>query len=120
MSFARRLSAGVKRHLSNINEMRDRQVVAAEQRARVRMARAKTRADKEKAKLQLEREKLKIQKEVYEAKIATQKAKIALKKARKEAGDLTIGERLGQTYRAFAKPKRRTSTRKKATRRRSK
>ena len=103
-----------------IQALHDRRVREAEDRATASLARARTQADREKAKQKLAREKIALQRELYEAKTATQKAKTAMEKARKEAGDLTVGEKLGafgrQLYYGKRKPaKRRVVRRKKAT-----
>ena len=103
MNFAQKLSGGVRKHLSNLNDMYDRRVKAAEDKARVRMEQAKTKTEREKAKLKLAREKIALKRELYEARIATNKAKSAMEKARKEAGDLTVGERIGGGLRAFGR-----------------
>jgi len=115
--FTLMVTAATKRHLANLRGMHDRRVKEAEARAKAKMAIAQTKAEREKAKMALEREKLNLKRELYEARIATQKAKTAVKKARLEAGDLTIGERLEATYRAFTKPKRR-AVRRPATKKR--
>ena len=115
MSFAQRLSGGVRKHLSNLTGLYDRQVKAAEERAKASLERAKTKTEREQAKQKLAREKLALKREYYEAKTATQRAKVAMQKARKEAGDLTMGERLSTFGRAFyygSKKKRRTIKRK--------
>ena len=96
MSFAQKLSSEVRKHMSNLNRMHDERVARAEARAREQLAKAKTNTDREKVKLQLQREKMQAKQELYEAQTATKKAKTAMEKARKEAGDFTIGERVGQ------------------------
>ncbi len=109
----------LQKQLSNLREMHDRRVKEAEARAEASMARAKTKVEREKAKLKLAREKLQLKKELYEAKTATVKAKAAVAKARKEAGDLTLGERLGsleaggmRMYKMLVGPKRRPAKKK--------
>lgn len=123
MSFAQELSSRVKRHLSNLKRLYDERVDRATARARKQLATAKTKTAKETIKLQLQRDKMDAKKELYEAQIATQKAKDALEVARKEAGDLTLGERFSKVARSFgrvtkstykglvAPPRRRTSRR---------
>ncbi len=113
MNFAQKLSSTVKGQLSYLKSAHDRRVAEAEARAQLKLAKARTETERARAKLVLEREKLVLKRELYEAKTATLKAKAAVKKARLEAGDLTIGERLGATYRAFVKPKRRVAKRRK-------
>ena len=125
MSFTQKLAAGVKKHMSNLRKAYNNQMAAADARARADMAKTTTKLEREKVKTKLAREKLAIKKELYEAEAATRKAKTALEKARKEAGDLTTGEKLEQSFRAVyrgikGKKKRttkRTTTRKKARRR---
>ncbi len=126
MNFTQKLAAEVKKHLANLREAHDRRVDRATAKARRELAVAKTRTEKEKIKLQLQRDKMDAKKELYEAQVATQKAKKALEVARKEAGDLTLGERLSRAGRSFgrsakstwaalaAQPKRRTPRRKPA------
>ncbi len=103
MSFTQKLSAGVKKHMANLKEMHDQRVQAAEDRARRQLAAAQTKTEREKVKLQLRRDLMAAKKELYEAQTAARQAKTALEKARKEAGDLTMGERLGQVGRGVGK-----------------
>ena len=103
-----------------IQALHDRRVREAEERAKASLARARTQAEREKAKQKLAREKIALKRELYEAKAATQKAKTAMEKARKEAGDLTVGERAAEfgrmLYYGKRKPaKRRVVRRKKST-----
>ena len=113
MRFTQRLSAGVKGHLSNLKDMHERRVEAAEAKAKRELAEARTKTDRQKVLLKLKREKLSAKKELYEAQLATKKAKKAVEKARKEAGDLTVGERIGAFGKAlYGKPKRRATRRK--------
>ena len=115
MSFAQKLSAGVRKHLSNLQDMHDKQVKAAEERAKASVERARTKTEREQAKQKLAREKLALKREYYEAKTATHKAKTAMQKARKEAGDLTVGERVyafGHNLYYGPKKKRKTTKRK--------
>ena len=121
MGFLQNLRTTTQRHLRNLQDAHDRRVEAAEERAKAQLARARTKAEREKAKLSLQREKLVLKRELYEAKIATNKAKAAVAKARKEAGDLTVGEVMARTYRSFAKatPKRRVVRRRKAVARKT-
>jgi len=95
MGISQRISTIVKKQLASIQSAHDRRLVEAEARARSKLAKAKTTQARELAILQLQREKMALSKELSEAKLATQKAKTAAEKARKEAGDLTVGERLG-------------------------
>ena len=120
MSFTQKVSSGVKKHLSNLKNAYDGQVKAAEVRAQAKIALAKTKLERELAKLQLQRDKVALKKELYEAQIATRKAEVALKAARLEAGDLTIPERIEATYRAFMKPKRQPTVRRKTPTRKRK
>ena len=126
MNFAQKLSATVKTQLAGIQSAHDKRVVEAEARARRNLAKARTKQERDLTMLQLQREKLALRRELSEAKVATQKAKFATEKARKEAGDLTVGERLGVfgarlgkqatgAYRALEKsqrPKRKRAVRK--------
>ena len=110
MKFAKKLSAGVKKHLSYLKGLYDKRIELAESRARQQLGKAQTKVAREKVMLQLKRDKMTAKKELYEAQIATKRAKTALEKARKEAGDLTISERAMGIYQLFAgKPKRRGS-----------
>ncbi len=124
MSFTQKVSAGVRKHLSNLKSAYDQQVKNAEARAQAKIALARTKQERELAKLQLQRDKIALKKELYEAWIATRNAAVALKKARLEAGDLTISEKLAATYKAFMKsqkqPRRSTARRKTGTKKRSK
>ena len=103
MSFMQRLSATTTRHMDSLKALHARRVAEAEARARRKIAEARTKTEKERAKLVLEREKLALRQELYEAQTATRKAKDAVKKARLEAGDLTVGERLGIVGRQVSK-----------------
>ena len=108
MKFAQKLATGVRKHLSNLKRLYDRRIQLAEARAQRQLADAKTKTAREKVRLQLSREKMLARKELYEAQIATQNAKKALEKARKEAGDLTVGERMITIYRSLqGKPQKR-------------
>jgi len=111
MSFAQKLATGVKKHMVNLQKAYENQIAAADARARASMAKTKTKAEREKVKTKLAQEKLAIRRELYEAQAATKKAKVALEKARKEAGDLTMGERLEQTLRATYRGIKGTKTR---------
>jgi len=131
MNFVQRVSSIVKKHIASIEAAYDRRVAEAEVRARHKLDRARTKQERELAMLQLRRDKATLRKELSEAKVATYKAETAAKKARREAGDLTVGERLGAVgsrlgretvgvYRALEKaqrPKRRRTTRKVTKRR---
>jgi len=123
MSLTQRLATKVKAHMVNLQKAYNNQMAAADARARASMAKTKTKADREKVKAKLAQEQLAIKRELYEAQAATKKAKVSLEKARKEAGDLTMGERLEQTLKATYRglrgtkpPKRtkRTTARKRA------
>ncbi len=109
MSFKQKLTSGVKRHLGNLKKAYDNRVAIAEAKARRDLAKAQTKSQREQAMLKLKREKMRAKQDLYEARIATQKAKRSLEKARKEAGDLSIGERLFNTYKAFTKTKKRVT-----------
>ncbi len=120
MNFAQRLSQGVRRHLNKLDELHEKQVKVIEDKARRQLAQAQTKTEREKVLLQLQREKMKSKQELYESQVATRKAKEALEKARKEAGYLTVGERLRQfgselsrggaaLYKGLEKQSRRTS-----------
>ena len=109
MSIMQRMKGTVQK----LQDMHDCRVREAEERAKRKVAEARTKTEKEKAKLQLQREKMALKREFYEAKIATQKAKLATERARKEAGDLTIGERLKKVGQEFYRGKpRKTISRK--------
>ena len=120
MRFTQRLSAGVKRHLSTLKRMYDYQVEAAEKRAQASLERARTKTEREKAKQKLAREKLALKREYYEAKVATSRAKVAMQKARKEAGDLTVGERLTTFGRQLYYGPKKTRKKKRVIRRKPK
>ncbi|KKN59665.1 hypothetical protein LCGC14_0539920 [marine sediment metagenome] len=119
MNFTQKISAGVKKQLSNLKSAYDQRVKNAEVRAQAKIALARTKQERELALLQLQRDKIALKKELYEARIATKNAAVALKKARLEAGDLTISERLAATYKAFMKsqkqPRRSTATKRKTS-----
>jgi len=100
MGFSQKLAAGVKKHMGNLRKAYDNQMAVADARARADMAKTKTKADREKVKAKLAQEKLAIQRELYEAQAATKKAKVALEKAKREAGDLSMGERFEQSLRS--------------------
>jgi len=122
MSFAQKLSSGVQKHMAHLKAMYANRVAAAEARAQQRLANARTKTEKELVKLQLVRDKMSAKKELYEAQVATRRAREALEKARKEAGDLTLGERLGVMGKDLQrrlwqpqKPTRRQAVRKRAS-----
>ena len=94
MSFTQDLSAMVNKQLKNLQDARDRQAKAAEERARVKLAKARTDIEKEKVKLQLIRERAALDKELYEARTATIRAKEAVQRARKESQDVGGGGQL--------------------------
>ena len=119
MSFMQTLRSRTNQHLDRLQRARDRRVDAADNRAKESVATARTKADKEKARQKLKREKIAIDRELVEAKIATNKARAALAKAKKESGDVGVGEQIMRTYRAFTKPKRanrRSTTKKRVVR----
>ncbi len=132
MGFTQLLATKVKKHLANIKAAHDRRLGEAIIRARRDLAKATTRAQREKVLLHLKQDKANLKRELYEARLATQKAETAVKKARREAGDLTFGERLGvagrrlgrdtlSTYRALTTPdKPRRKTQRRATTKRAK
>lgn len=107
MDFKQKVSVAVRRHMANLQTMYNERVRTAEARARFRLSNAKTKTEKGKIKLQLERERLDAKKELYEAQIATRTARAAVEKARKEAGDLTLSERVEKTYWYFMKASKR-------------
>ena len=107
MDFKQKVSVATRRHMANLQKMYNERVRTAEVRAKYRLASAKTKTEKGKIKLQLERERLDAKRELYEAQIATKKAKVAVEKARKEAGDLTLTERVEKTYKYFMKGSKR-------------
>lgn len=119
MSFTKDLAAKVKKHLQYLQQLRDRRIARATVRSRQRLKVAKTVTERRKIKLALEREKAATELELYEAVTATKKAKRAAEIARKEAGDLTFGERLSKGAKTFYKglvtpPKRHQRITKKA------
>lgn len=103
MDFKQKVSVAVRRHMANLQKMYNERLRTAEARARTRLAFAKTKTERKKIQLQLERERLDAKKELYEAQIATRNARAAVEKARKEAGDLTLSERVEKAYRYFMK-----------------
>ena len=121
MQWSQRVSSMVRKHLANIQAAHDRRVDEAVARARRQLDSARTTQERKLVVLQFQRERAALGKELSEAKIATRRAKEAAEKARREAGDLTFGERLGTlgsglarearaTYRGLSKataPKRR-------------
>ncbi len=135
MSFATAIADLARAHMARLKKAYDNRIVVAEERARRRMQVARTKTDREKIKQQLEQERLTARRELYEAQIATKKAKIAtnkakeaLDRARKEAGDLTVGERAQRMgsevgrgtaafYKALTGTSKRRSTRRKTKRR---
>ena len=103
MDFKQKVSVAVRRHMANLQKMYNERVRTAEARARFRLSNAKSKTAKGKIKLQLERERLQAKQELYEAQIATRNARAAVEKARKEAGDLTLSEKMEKTYKYFMK-----------------
>ncbi len=120
MSFTKDLAAKVKKHLQYLQQLRDRRIARATVRARQRLKVAKTVTERRKIKLALEQEKAATELELYEAITATKKAKRAAEIARKEAGDLTFGERLSKgaktLYKGLVTPPKRRITKKAKTR----
>ena len=107
MSFKQLVSVATRRHMDNLRAMYNARIRTVEARAQFRLENAKTKTAKGKIKLQLERDRLDAKRELYEAQIATKKAKVAVEKARKEAGDLTLTEMVGKTYKYFMKGSKR-------------
>lgn len=103
MSFIQKVRATANRYIEQFQAIHDRKVAAAEAKTRAQLAKARTKTEKEKIKLQLKREKLVLQRELYEAKTATRRAQEAVVRARKEAGDVTLRERIGEVGGSFGK-----------------
>ncbi len=107
--------------ISGIRRLYAQQKKAAEERAKRRMAQAKSGYERERIKAELESEKLKLQRQMYEAKASVLRGKEAVAKAKREAGVVGAGERLGGAIKTgrrllFGKP--RQSRRKKTTKKR--
>ena len=95
VSNGNRFVGVIKRGISGIQDAYNRQRSAIEERANQRLATAKTKLEKERIKSDLELEKLKLQREMYSAKAAVKIEKVAVAKAKREAGVVGIGERVG-------------------------
>ncbi len=95
ISNGNRFIGAIKKGISGIREAYRRQKKAAEDRADRRMKVAKTKFEDKSIKADLELEKLKLQREMYEAIAAVRREKVAIAKAKKEAGVVGLGERVG-------------------------
>lgn len=113
MGFRQVLSVVVSSHKKHLKDMYDKRIQMAETKAKAQLDRAKSMTERKKIKLALEREKYTAKKELYEAQIATKKAKEAVEKARKEAGDLTVSERVEKLYKYFVNNQKKRPARKK-------
>ena len=102
--------------LANIRRSYNSAKENIDQKAERDLARARTRNEKELVKLRQRREHAALDKELADAKTATRKAEEAALKAKREAGDVSVLERLSKfSLRLGGKPRRRrTTTRKKA------
>lgn len=120
MGFRQVLSVVVNSHKKHLKDMYNKRIQMAETKAKAQLDRAKTMTERKKIRLSLERDKLAAKKELYEAQIATNKAKEAVEKARKEAGDLTVSERVEKLYKYFVnnQSKRRPARKRKVAKRR--
>ena len=106
MSFVGKVSSGFKKHMANLKGAHDRRMTQAEARAREQIANARTAIEKEKALTQLRTERLNAQRELLEARAAGKRAAQALQKAKREAGDVGLGERLMQGISKYTTPKK--------------
>ncbi len=111
-------SVNFNKILSNIRRSYNSAKQAIDQRAERDLARARTRNEKEIVKLRQRKERADLDKQLAEARQATRKAEEAALKAKREAGDVSVLERLSKFSRSLGgKPTRRrkkATTRKKA------
>jgi len=96
------LAQVIQKQMSKVREMHAKRVREAEARASAKLAKARGDLERQRVKLQLMQEKANLSKELYEAQAALRNTRIAVNKARIEAGDLTVGERLGKAGRDIA------------------
>lgn len=96
MSFMQKINSMYRQQVQSLQTAHDKRERAAEERTRQEIAKARTQAEKTKAKLKLQRDKLALKRELVEARIATDKARKQLVQAKREAGDLSAGERIGR------------------------
>ena len=94
--FTQGITASFNKHIKSIRDAHARHLKAAERRATASLARAKSQAERDRIRTNLEIEKLKLRKSLEEARTAAVKAKGALKKAKREAGDISFGERVSR------------------------
>ena len=117
ISNGNRFIGAIKRGVSGVQEAYRRQKKVAEDRADRRMKVAKFKYEEISIEADLELEVLKLQREMYEAKAAVKREKVAIAKAKREAGVVGLGERVGgfgkRFYRGLvASPKRRSKAKK--------
>jgi len=84
------------RHIASLKDAHRRYIEAADARAESKLARAQTGAERDRIRTNLKIEKMKAKKELMEAQTAAMKAKAALKRAKREAGDIGMGERFAK------------------------
>ncbi len=89
-----RITASVQRRIADVQAFHARQVQAAEDRARAKIARATTKLERERARTELKIEKLRLQTALSKEKAVLVRQKTALGKARREAGYIPFGERI--------------------------
>ncbi len=95
ISNGNRFIGAIKKGVSGIQEAYRQQRKVAEDRADRRRKAAKTKFEDASIEADLELEKLKLQREMYEAMAAVKREKVAIAKAKKEAGIVGLGERVG-------------------------
>ena len=118
----------IKKGAGAVQSAYNQQKVAAEERAKRKMAVARTRLEKERAKLELEREKIALQRELFEAKAALQREKVAIAAEKRATGQIPFTERASgflsrsaKSYRELQdkmygpEPKKRKTVKQKAT-----
>ena len=114
----------IKRGAGAVQSAYNQQKVAAEERAKRKIANARTKLEKERGKLELAREKIALQRELFEAKAAIRREKVAITTEKRAAGQIPFTERasgfLKKSAKSFSqmqdsyygKPKRKTIKRK--------
>jgi len=93
----------IKKGVGAVQLAYNQQRVAAEERAKHKMAVARTNLEKERAKLELEREKIALQRELFEAKAAIQREKVAIAAEKRAAGQIPLRERASGFFSRSAK-----------------
>jgi len=93
----------IKKGASAVQSTYNQQRVAAEERAKRKMAKATTKLEREKAKLELEREKVRLQRELFDAKAAIQRERASIAKEKRAAGQIPFTEKASGFLRKSAK-----------------